>query len=274
MIAGSIIGVTVAFCDGAENAGGETGLKIYLPRQIVVKDSNIRLDAIGILRGQQSLVSKAGAIGLGMLSVPGQTVVIDRTTILSRLTSNGIMSSEIELSGAESVSVKRQEKIIRGKELIKAAKDFISANPPVAGYSEWETVGTLRDVIIAGTAEDVNLAARHAGSSGRHVKVAVTVVSGGREIAVREVTFLAAKQPLAANSVIQPKAPAPVVLPILVRRDGDVAIEIRVGTLTVRAMGQAMQDGRAGECIKVRNADSKRIITAKVKEDGTVQPVF
>jgi flagella basal body P-ring formation protein FlgA len=37
-------------------------------------------------------------------------------------------------------------------------------------------------------------------------------------------------------------------------------------------MGIAMQDGRAGDYIKVRNTDSQRIILAKIKEDGTVEP--
>ncbi len=35
-----------------------------------------------------------------------------------------------------------------------------------------------------------------------------------------------------------------------------------------------MQEGRAGEYIKVRNVDSRRVISAKVNKDGTVEPVF
>jgi flagella basal body P-ring formation protein FlgA len=35
-----------------------------------------------------------------------------------------------------------------------------------------------------------------------------------------------------------------------------------------------MQEGRAGEYIKVRNLDSQRMILAKVNEDGTVEPIF
>ncbi|MHC5074036.1 MAG: flagella basal body P-ring formation protein FlgA [Planctomycetota bacterium] len=39
-------------------------------------------------------------------------------------------------------------------------------------------------------------------------------------------------------------------------------------------MGTSLQKGQVGEYIRVRNIDSKRIIFAKVCEDGTVKPVF
>jgi flagella basal body P-ring formation protein FlgA len=42
----------------------------------------------------------------------------------------------------------------------------------------------------------------------------------------------------------------------------------------VTATGKAMEKGRLGECIKVKNIDSQRVILAKVNEDGTVEPVF
>jgi flagella basal body P-ring formation protein FlgA len=35
-----------------------------------------------------------------------------------------------------------------------------------------------------------------------------------------------------------------------------------------------MQDGKAGDYIKVRNMDSQRIIMARIGEDGNVEPVL
>ena len=40
------------------------------------------------------------------------------------------------------------------------------------------------------------------------------------------------------------------------------------------AVGKAMQDGKVGEYIKIRNIDSQRILVAKVNSDRTVEPVF
>ena len=61
---------------------------------------------------------------------------------------------------------------------------------------------------------------------------------------------------------------------VLVKRNQNVLIKIDYSALTVTAIGKAMDDGKAGEFIKVQNNDSKRIILAKVNQDGSVEPVF
>ncbi len=62
--------------------------------------------------------------------------------------------------------------------------------------------------------------------------------------------------------------------PILVRRNDMVVIRIDRPGLLVTAVGMALQEARAGEYVKVRNADSSRIITCKVNADGTVEPML
>jgi flagella basal body P-ring formation protein FlgA len=59
-----------------------------------------------------------------------------------------------------------------------------------------------------------------------------------------------------------------------VKRNENVIIRIEKPGLSVTAVGKAMQEGRAGEVIKVRNVDSQRMILARVGEDGTVEPVL
>lgn len=67
------------------------------------------------------------------------------------------------------------------------------------------------------------------------------------------------------------KSPKP---PVVIERNQNVVIKIERGSLIVTAMGKAIQEGKLGECIKVKNIDSQRVIQAKVNEDGTVEPVF
>jgi flagella basal body P-ring formation protein FlgA len=67
------------------------------------------------------------------------------------------------------------------------------------------------------------------------------------------------------------KSPVP---PVLIERNQNVIIRIERGGLIVTATGKATEKGRLGDCIKVRNTDSQRVILAKVNEDGTVEPVF
>lgn len=61
---------------------------------------------------------------------------------------------------------------------------------------------------------------------------------------------------------------------VLIKRNQGVSIRIENAGLVASAIGKALQDGTAGQYIKVQNVDSKIIITAKVCDDGTVEPVY
>ena len=61
-------------------------------------------------------------------------------------------------------------------------------------------------------------------------------------------------------------------LEIVVRRKQVVTMVIRGAGFVVQGKGEALQDGRPGQYIKIRNTSSKRIVLAKVQYDGTVSP--
>ncbi|HDY64694.1 MAG TPA: flagellar basal body P-ring formation protein FlgA [Phycisphaerae bacterium] len=73
--------------------------------------------------------------------------------------------------------------------------------------------------------------------------------------------------------VIRPRMVKTKTSAIVVRRNQRVTMKIEGLGFKVTAMGQALQDGRAGERIKVRNIDSRRIVLAEVAFDGTVSPI-
>lgn len=83
------------------------------------------------------------------------------------------------------------------------------------------------------------------------------------------------KEAVAAGAVIKPEMlDKPPAAAVAIKRDEAVVMRIKGSGFVVTAMGQAMQDGKTGELIKVRNVDSKRVIAARVMPDGTVEPVF
>lgn len=87
---------------------------------------------------------------------------------------------------------------------------------------------------------------------------------------------LAAVRRIAANSTITRGMVGAVRREVVVRRNRHVAVVFERPGLSITAVGKAMEDGRSGECIKVRMQikDSPRIIYARVNDNGTVEPLM
>jgi flagella basal body P-ring formation protein FlgA len=305
----------------AGNIGKDFPLRIYLPREVTIEGGTPNLGQVSIIRGEKSLVVRAGEVAVGRISVPGQEIVINRSMVLSRLACSGIPASKVTLTGAEKITVKRQQQIIRGEEFFERAKSFLDKNLPVDSVCESTPVLMPKDLILQGQAEDVKFFARlvESGIKSR-AKVRIAVLANGREIGVREVTFrlryssrrvvtlvdipagavispenvsiektlsnypeaadwsapygLIAKRRLPANTVVLANMVCPANPPVVVGRNQTVVIQFENPGLLITAIGKTMEQGRAGEYIKVRNVDSRRIIVVKVNENGTVEPVF
>jgi flagella basal body P-ring formation protein FlgA len=63
-------------------------------------------------------------------------------------------------------------------------------------------------------------------------------------------------------------------LPIVIKRNQQVNIIARGKYFIVKAKGKALQNGRLGEIIRVRNIDSKKTIWAKVISSEEVEVIF
>ena len=85
---------------------------------------------------------------------------------------------------------------------------------------------------------------------------------------------LITKRRVPAKTVLGPHMFGPAKPAVIVGRNQNVVMRIKRPLLLVTAIGKAMQEGRTGEYIKVRNLNSQRIILVRVNEDGTVEPVI
>jgi len=174
----------------ATTAADDSLLQVYLPREVAIKSDLIQLGEIGIIRGVDLAAGKIARISLGRIVVPGQKVVLDRATVLSRLACSGIDTSKVCLSGAEKITVKRQERIIAGQELAQAADAYLTANWSNRSDCVRQVLRTPKDIIVPGPADDVRLQARRTAShSIQQVKVEVAVFNGDKQIAVCQVPF-------------------------------------------------------------------------------------
>jgi flagella basal body P-ring formation protein FlgA len=305
----------------ADNMKKTSALQIYLPREITIKDKQLSLGQIGIIRGQESLVAKASKIALGQISAPGQKIVIDREMVLSRLACNGIPVSKVTLTGAKTITINQQEHTIRSDEFVKLASSFLEKNPPDVSVCGFNPIRIPQDFIITGIGKNITFSPRLVPSRAKNqAEVEIIINSDGQKIGACNVIFdlkyrcrqavtkvdvpagavisdenvkieqnqsnypessewkppygLITKRNIPAKTVLQPNMLGPVELPIITKRNQKVIIRIDMPGFLITAFGKAMQDGRAGEYIKVRNVDSQRIILARINEDGSVKPVF
>ncbi len=195
IITATLLATLAQFCPASEDSNtrndvSKSNLQVYLPREITVKDSCFRLGQVGIVRGNESLVTKACNIALGRISVPGQKIVVDRPTILSRLACSGIPTSSVILTGADKVLVKKQHRIIKISEFIEIAETFLQQNPPAASVCQFSPIRVPEAFVLPGSSEDIKLIPKLAKSdAGNQAKIQIGVLADGKEVAKREVTF-------------------------------------------------------------------------------------
>jgi flagella basal body P-ring formation protein FlgA len=167
-----------------------SNLRIYLPREVVVKSDSIQLGDVVVMQGDEVVVARAGEIGLGKFALAGQQIVIDRRTIFSRLASSGIKAEQVSLSGAEQVKVKRDEKVIGGRRFVDVALAFLRSEAAYKSVDEVALVGNPKDRVLTNDGNQVKLKARLGAYSGKDkARIWVGVVVDGVETGGCEVVF-------------------------------------------------------------------------------------
>ncbi len=176
--------------DDSGRSEARAWLQVHLPREVTVEGSSLILGQISVIKGEPNLVVAAGSIGLGRLSVPGQRVILDRPTILSRLASHGLPMEKVRVTGAEAVRVRRHQKVIGTDEFIEMGSSFLRQHPP--GPMVCEVIPTTRpkDLILPGQMEDLQLTPRFIRSGSRgYVTVRIVVAADGNEVGTRDIPF-------------------------------------------------------------------------------------
>ncbi|MHC4359753.1 MAG: flagellar basal body P-ring formation chaperone FlgA, partial [Planctomycetota bacterium] len=168
----------------------DSALQIYLPRESTIEGNVPNLGQVAVIRGEEGLTAKAEQVTLGRISVPGQKIIIDRSTVLSRLACSGIPASEVTLSGAERITVSQRHQIIKGSEFVEKALAFLKKNPSETSICQYKPIRIPKDLILPNISEDITLSPYLAKSNIRNqAKVFVSVFSGDKEIGMREIAF-------------------------------------------------------------------------------------
>ena len=296
-------------------AAGDAPLRVYLPREMTVSAEQMSLADVAIVSSDDdALAMKAQAIAIGRGPWSGETIQIDRATVVSRLAASGIDKSRVELSGAPQVQVRRRETKVTAAQLTEAAETFLAARSP---QQRWKLDGKVDDLFYPSD-QQAKLSAALASEADGIAVVQVSVEVGGRSLATaklsyrvgHEVTKVIATDDLPAGTpltqrntrlekaVVFDKADVPAepygmavrvavgkgseitaamlqgAQPVVVvQRNQPVVMKIEGPGFLIRAAGIALQEGRVGQLIQVRNIDSKTIVVGKVLFDGTIEPI-
>jgi flagella basal body P-ring formation protein FlgA len=297
-------------------------LEIYLPREVAVTQEIIPLASVAVMTGSEELCQKAQTVRLGQFALPGQTIRLDRTTILSRLAAVGIDTGRVSLSGAETVSVRREGQGVAGQTLVETARAFLEEQLKAQGLSEArplrtpartlhtgegrvEVVPTLDEQTFPGR-RTVNLSIRNDGRETDRIEIpfqvsfrtmrptaAVDIPAGAEleagTVRMEEVqspdprTFDAAEligkvtqREIAAGTAIEPRWLKDKLLPVVIQRRQKVLLRIERGPLLVTASGEAMDEGRVGDVIRVKRGlrPDERIVVGRIRSDGSVEPIL
>jgi flagella basal body P-ring formation protein FlgA len=305
-------------------AGGviaDSQLRIHLLREAEIDNDIPNLGQVSIIRGDDMLVAKASQITLGQFSQPNQELILERPIVLGRLASVGISSSQVILTGAESIKIKRQHETIEAKRFLETALALLKKNPPSEKICQFSPIRQPLDFTTGYDMNDITLVPSLLTSSIRNqARVLISILADGKEIDKREIPFslkynyrraitkieipkgavispeniiietkpssypepanwkapygLVARRTIPQNTFIHPSMAGPIKPEVLIKRNQNVVIKIDRFGLSVTTIGVSMQEGAAGEFIRVRNIDSQRIITTKINDDGTVEPVY
>lgn len=168
----------------------DKSLQVHLPREVAVQSDLLTLGQVSVLRGDPTLAAAVARIGLGQLSMPGQKVMLDRATILSRLASEGVTSQQVRLTGAEAVAVRRQQKLISSDEFIEVGKTFLRQHPPAPSICETIPTVKPKDLVLPGQGADLQVTPRFIRTGARgFVTVQIAVAADGKDCGVREIPF-------------------------------------------------------------------------------------
>jgi flagellar basal body P-ring formation protein FlgA len=157
---------------------------------------------------------------------------------------------------------------------------------PAPGYFRLEIAATCNEEVLGNTQVLYKLTYPHQEATAKTLLPAGTVLTPGN-VEIRTVQHsrpseadwaapygMETTRDLPAGTVLRTGLVRDPHRPAVVRRNELVTMAIRRPGFTVSTTALALQDGRSGDFVRVRNVDTRRVVVARVCHDGTVEPTM
>jgi flagella basal body P-ring formation protein FlgA len=263
-------------------AYGAEAVSIVLSSEAVIDDSMVTLEHVAKLSGGPDALRKR----LGKMDVAEFKLDAARMTILSeqvrfRLLISGLETSRFRLSGAHRTLIVESEEPVTLRKVLAAAEQALRRRYPTDVAQVLLTPNRAINVptVALRPGERVSFEAKVISpvpSAGRaRVDIALLVNGKTREVVPVFYDIMDA-EPRIGGTVAPGVRPAAYTAPAIdprefvVKSRDNVKVIAIIGTTRIEVVGEALQDGRVGQVIRVRNVDSNSIVHGRVEANGSI----
>ncbi len=256
---------------------------ISLHSEVVVDDALVTLAYIAKLNGgTEAMRRRLANLDIAEFKLGSAHTAVLREQVRFRLLLAGMTETQFHLSGAQRVIISESDEAATVRKILSAAKRSLLAEYP--GDATQLTLTPKKGVYVPNVqlrqGERVQFEARvkgpvpHVGSA----RLEIALVVSGKVREVVPVTFEIDAPQIATvggkdKSAIRPAlftVPVSENRDFLIRSKDNVKIVAYIGSARIEALGEAQQDGRLGEIIRVRNVESNRVVHGRVDAGGLV----
>jgi hypothetical protein len=251
--------------DKASNSPESKLLVVSLRADAVVDEPIVTIAAVAnLMGGDLWLRQMIGSLDVAELSRVGKSVAISRDQVALRIQLAGVDSQKFRMEGQAQAMVKLDAIELTEQEIVKAAQQAViqrlKVDPADVEFRLLEGVH-LPAVNIA-PEDSIRLvvdppATALKGKTRIDVGIFVNEQRRGVATVVMDIAVSREAPPVEDEVVIHPR--------------DNVKVVARVGNLRVTITGEAQQDGKVGQMIRVRNTDSGKIVVGRVLDRSNVE---
>lgn len=275
----------------AQYAPNSRAVTITLRAEATVDDTVVTLDQIAKLSGgSQSQRKRLGKLDVVDFPANASSRVVTTDVVRFRLLLSGLEASDFHLNGARRTTIVEPDESISFRRLLVVAEHAVRTRYPGRATDVALTPGkgVVVPLIETHPSDRIRFEAVVKGAVPRSGRVGVDVsllVNGKRREVVPLLLDIAPAPAGIAPSTdnrqqpVRPAAnwtPGPTKgAPATIKARDNVKLVVALGDgARIEALGEALEDGRIGQVIRIRNADSNRIVHGRVEANGiiTVEP--
>ena len=248
---------------------------IALVPEVVLDDTVVYLDQIAKLSGGPvALRQRLARLDVAEFKLTAERMAVLGDQVKFRLMLAGISASQFQMDGAKRTMVMASDEPVTTRKILAIAEQALRSKYPSLGVPK-DIAMPLLELRRADQVEfEARVPAGIARTGGPRVDVAIMVNGKMREIVPVSFETNAKAQPsklerFDAEVRTRLDLPKEKSEPLIRTRDL-VRIVAMIGSAQVVATGEAQQDGRLGEIIRVRNVESNRVVNGRVESRDVV----